>query len=338
MIVFGILAVVGMAHQIGWYRIAGTLANASLLFIICYLATSLLIALVLTLKWKLILHSQNINVPYTKLFTYRMVCYSVSYLTPTAHVGGEPIRAYLLQRENVPLNTAFSTVIIDKSIELMADVVFFFIGALIITGSVAVEGRMKLVLLVVSFLLIGLMAWFIHGILAKKSLFVAIFRFFRLNTIQRFMPIEKNIAKIEKEIERFYRYKKEYFIIIMILILVLWILMFFEYRFILLMLGHKASPLQIFLILTGVGLAYSIPIPAAMGVLELGQLSAAKVLRLSSATGIALAFIIRTRDLLWTAIGLFFLSTYHFDFFRLSKKTQQIDKEFEQGKLFKKRT
>jgi glycosyltransferase 2 family protein len=337
MLLLGFTAIFLIIYSIGWQEITTVLRQASPLFLACYIVTSILIAGVLTFKWKLILKTQGIDVPYHRLFSYRMVGYSVSYLTPTAHVGGEPVRAYLLKREDVPVNTAFSTVIIDKSIELMADILFFFIGALLLINSVAVTGGTKIVLLTLSLILILLMGMFIGGILGKKSMFVTMFRFLRLNSFKKLKPVEKNLAQVEKQIERFYRKEKRMFLIIMLLMALLWVLMFFEYRFVLLMLGQKASPAQIFLILTGVGLAYTVPIPAAMGTLELGQLSAAKVLRLSSATGIALAFIIRARDLVWTAFGLITLMTHHFNFMKLSKQTRQIDKEFEQGELFKRR-
>jgi uncharacterized membrane protein YbhN (UPF0104 family) len=179
---------------------------------------------------------------------------------------------------------------------------------------------------------------FIGGILGKQSMFVLLFRKLRLHQIKRLSHVELNLAKIEKEIETFYRTRTEYFHLIVLLIVLLWGLMFLEYRFALQIVGHDATPLQIFLILTGVGLAYAVPIPAAMGVLELGQLSATKVLNLSGATGIALAFLVRTRDLLWSAIGLCLLPFYRVTFKKLSKTQKEIDRDFEQGDLYKRRT
>jgi glycosyltransferase 2 family protein len=337
-LLLGILAVGLILYHVGLSEILALLRGASITFIACYLITSILIAVMLTLKWGLVLHSQGYHVPHHRLFAYRLVGYSVSYLTPTAHVGGEPIRAYLLKRENVPTDTAFSTVLIDKSIDLMVNVAFFFIGALIVISTVNIENNMKVVLVSIALALIILVSMFVGGVLGKQSMFVAIFRFFRLHKIRRLQPIEKNLAQIEKRLEHFYRTKKDYFMVMVGFIIILWTLMFLEYRFALLIFGHMATPIQVFLILTGVGLAYAVPIPAAMGSLELGQISAAKVLDLSSATGVALAFLVRTRDLIWTLLGLIFLSFYQFNFWRLTKQSGDIDKEFEKGNLFKGRT
>ncbi len=333
----GIITVILITYNVGFSEILSLLARASLLFIVCYLVTSLLIASMLTLKWKVILNAHGVDVPYNRLFMYRLAGYSVSYLTPSAHVGGEPIRAYLLQTEKVPINTAFSSVIIDKAIEIFTDIMFFFFGVLIILNSFTVEPTMKIIILGISLGLILLVGIFIGGILGKQSMFVSIFRFLRLNKIKSLKAAEQNLADIERQIEEFYRQRKDSFLIIFIIMIILWGLMFLEYRFALLMLAEVASPVQIFLILTGVGLAYSIPIPAAVGTLELGQLSAAKVLGLSATTAIGLAFIIRARDLIWTVLGIIFLGINQLSFRKLSRHTKNLDREFQEGKIIRKR-
>jgi uncharacterized membrane protein YbhN (UPF0104 family) len=57
-----------------------------------------------------------------------------------------------------------------------------------------------------------------------------------------------------------------------------------------------------------VGLAYIIPVPAAIGVLEVGQLSAFSLLNLSSSLGIAASIVIRAKDSIITLIGLIIIS------------------------------
>ncbi len=336
-LLFGILVVALITWQLGPKNIVDVFANINYVFFACFLFTSLFIAMGLTWKWQIVLKSQNLHVPFHRLFAYRLVGYSVGYLTPTMHAGSEPVRGFLLKREGIPTDKAFSNVIIDKSIELIIDVLFFFVGALLIFNSVLVDGRMKIFFLVLSFVLMLLIGIFIAGVLSKRSMFMDLFMFFRLHKWKKLKPIEKNLTSVERNIENFYRKKTKYFKGLVLIMILLWILMYFEYRFVLLALGQTASVTQIFLILTGVGLAYSIPVPAAMGTLELGQLSAAKVLKLSGATGVALAFLIRGRDLVWTALGLIFMVFYQFSFKRLAKSTTQVDEDFEKGDLFKKR-
>ncbi|MDD9954145.1 MAG: lysylphosphatidylglycerol synthase transmembrane domain-containing protein [Candidatus Woesearchaeota archaeon] len=330
-ILLGLAAMIYITWKVGFWDIVDALTNANPVFLFFFLLTSVLIAIMLTYKWQLILHAQGHHIPYRRLFAYRMVGYSVSYLTPTTHVGSEPIRAYLLNRDGIPLNDSLSNVIIDKSIELVTHIAFFFIGAMVIANSILVEKTTKYIVLSLSFAMMLLMGLFIAGILSEKQMFVAAFRFFRLHKIKKIAHIEENLQEIEEQIEYFYRHKRMYFRSIIVIILVLWVLMFFEYRFALLMLGHEATVVQIFLILTGVGIAYSIPIPAAMGVLELGQISAAKVLQLSTATGVALAFIIRARDLIWSVLGFVYILYYKFNFRHLAKETKEIRRQLKKG-------
>ena len=325
-----------IAWSVGAADVLRLLAYASWPYIILYLLASVLIATFLTLKWRVVLDAQGAHVPFHRLFAYRLVGYSVNYLTPTMHVGSEPIRAYLLHREGVPTHKAISNVIIDKSVELLTDVTFFAIGALVILNSVAVSETAKTVVLAVSLLLALLMGGFVIGILARGSMFVWIFRTLRLDRITRLRSAERSLRRVERGVEEFYRKRPRHFLALVGLMVLLWGLMWFEYWSLLRFLGHAASPLQILLILTGVGIAYSLPVPAAMGTLELGQISAAKVLKLGSVTGVTLSIIIRTRDLLWTALGLGFMGWYAFRFKALARKTSAIDKDFREGDLLEK--
>jgi len=326
-----------IAWQVGSGNVFRLLSYGIWEYLVLYLLASVLIATFLTLKWSVVLHAQGAHVPFGRLFAYRLVGYSVNYLTPTMHVGSEPIRAYLLKREGIPTHKAVSNVIIDKSVELLTDVLFFVIGALVIVNSVAVSELAKTITLAVSLLLTLIMGGFFIGVLARGSMFVWIFRKLRLNRFKRLRGAERSLRAVERGVEDFYRKRPRHFLALIGLMVVLWGLMWLEYWSLLRFLGHAASPLQILLILTGVGIAYSLPVPAAMGTLELGQISAAKVLKLGSVTGVTLSVIIRTRDLLWTALGLGFMGWYAFRFKKLAKKTREIDTEFTDGDLLEKK-
>lgn len=322
----GLLLVTAVTLHAGLGDVLQVLAGASLAFLGGYLAASLLIALVQTYKWRLVLESQGFSLPYNRLFAYRLVGHSVGYLTPTVHLGSEPVRAFLLRREGIPANDAVSNVIIDKSVELIANVTFFFVGALLLLNA-SVGRDVKIFTLLLSALLVLLMGAFIAGILNKRSMFIGTFRFLRLHRVRRLRQYESDLGQVEKQIEAFYRTKKKHFIALILLIAALWGLMYLEYFFLLRLIGYEANAVQIFLVLTGVGLAYALPIPAAIGTLEIGQVSASRMLNLSAAAGVALAFVIRARDIAWTVVGLAFMAAYQFSFGRLARKNRELDLE-----------
>jgi len=59
-----------------------------------------------------------------------------------------------------------------------------------------------------------------------------------------------------------------------------------------------------------VGFAYIIPVPAALGALEAGQASLFSLVGLGAGVGVVLSLLIRVRDIMWTFIGLSYLSLH----------------------------
>ena len=90
--------------------------------------------------------------------------------------------------------------------------------------------------------------------------------------------------------------------------------MFFEYKLALLLLGYNASFAAIFIFFSFVGLAYIIPVPAALGALEFGQSSASAMLGISKGVGLALSIVIRGRDMIWVFLGLSYLALHKVKF------------------------
>ena len=96
--------------------------------------------------------------------------------------------------------------------------------------------------------------------------------------------------------------------------------MFFEYKFATMLLGLDIGAVEIFFIVTFIGLAILFPIPMAVGVLEAGQVSAFALIRLNASAGVALAFLVRMKDIIWALIGLVLLATYGFHVGKVVRK------------------
>ncbi len=160
----------------------------------------------------------------------------------------------------------------------------------------------------------------LYNILKGRQVFLYLFRLLGLSKIGFLKKFEETLIRIEEDIARFYSEKKKAFFNSMVAMAILWMLMYFEYHSALLIMGEAVSVTSIFLFLTGVGIAYMMPVPAALGVLELSQISATAILGVSSAVGVALSFLIRARDLLITVLGMTLLSVFRKDFFFGGKK------------------
>ena len=269
----------------------------------------------LTLKWNIILKSQGYKIPFSKLFVYKLAGFGVSYVTPVAHMGGEPVRAYLLSHNhNIEFKKSLSSVVIDKSLDLSLDGFFACITIIIILFNFTVSKRTAALMIFSFFAMMGAMYAFYHLTITERGFFTTCFRLLRLNKWKLTKKYEKEIKGMESHLIHFFKYNEKGFRNASLAFLLTWILMFFEYKLALLLLGYNASFAAIFIVFSLVGLAYIIPVPAALGALEFGQSSASALLRVSSGIGLALSIVIRGRDMIWVFLGLSYLALHKIKF------------------------
>ncbi len=321
-IIGGLVLTVALVWGIGVQEVLATFLNAKWYLIIGYLLVSIAIAIGVTYKWGIALDAYGVKLPFSTLFIFRLIGFAVGYVTPMAHVGGEPVRALLVGKQGIPYKVSFSAVIVDKMLELMFNIAIFFIGALIIANAADFPLVARATIFVLSLILVVAASIFTYNVFKKKKVFVPILKFLRFHKRKNWKSLSKSVNEVELLIEHFYANRKRHFHRSLLVNAILWALMFMEYKFALLILGYDANIFGIFLFLTGVGIAYSIPIPAALGVLELGQISAGALLGIKAAVGVALAFLIRIRDILWTIVGLILLAIFHLNIFNLYKKSR----------------
>lgn len=327
----GIILLIIAAQIIGISFILEKILTSNTLAIICFVLVSILLAIVLTYRWKIIVRTHNYNIPFLSLFIYRLIGFAVSYLMPTMHVGGEPLRGYLLKKNNVPLPKAFSSVFIDKTLEFTVSITLFFLGAILFVFLVKLNYVIRIILIIISLILFLFFIYLIRSFVKEKKIISTILKKTGLIRIKLIKKYEQGLYEMEVCIENFYKNEKSCFRKSVLLTIISWVLMFLEYKFALLIIGVDANIFQIFFVVTGVGIAYSVPIPAAIGILELGQISVAKVLRLSHKLGLALSFLIRARDLLWTIVGLLLLQAEDLNIINITKESKKKEKEWERG-------
>ncbi len=271
------------------------------LWLLAYLFISICIDLTLAIRWRLISKEYGYNISLFKILLYRLAGHGISYLTPSAKLGGEPVRAALLARHgsDKEFQKSLTTVGIDKTFELAFSGVFFFIGSLIVglaTPHISLGARITLLCLGLFFL--TLTSLFYLRTFNGKPFFSLIFK------ISKLSKIKLVVEQFESVIADFYKHHRKVFWKTFWINSLSWVLMFLEYKTALLALGFNANFGLIFLVFSMVGLAYLFPIPLAIGSLEAGQLSLSKISNLPTTSGLALAFLTRARDLLVAIIGL----------------------------------
>ncbi len=259
-----------------------------------------------TLGWRAALgpDSQR-RVRWTELFQVRLAGEALNYVTPTAWVGGEPVKAYLLsKRYGVPMTDGMASVVIAKTTFTLSMLVFILTGLL--------------VTIVTQPLPITIWRW-VWMILPVLSLLVALFilvQFVRpfgrgAGAMGRWAPswlrtIPEKIHEWDQALVTFYRRSPRQLTASLMFHLVGWLAGVVEVYLILRFLQIPVSVATAWsiealwlLLKTGVFL-----IPGSLGASEAIVSVVCAGLGLSTAAGLALGLVRRARELLWVGLGL----------------------------------
>jgi uncharacterized membrane protein YbhN (UPF0104 family) len=84
----------------------------------------------------------------------------------------------------------------------------------------------------------------------------------------------------------------------------IWVLMVFEFRLMLQLLGVNLNLIQLLTALTAARIAFLLPLPAGLGSLEAGQILAMGLIGVNPILGLSLSLFIRVRDVVFGGLGL----------------------------------
>ena len=306
--VIGIVLFIGVIGGIGWDTITKIFHSFSTKYILLFLATSIVILLGKTYKWQVILRAHGERIGFFRLVLCKLSGIAISFITPIAMMGGGFAMGYLLTKEKVKSHKAISSVVLDKSFELIMSLLFTVFGVIIILTSSAISGNIILLLSIMPLIFFVVIFFFYDRIKKKKGIFTSLFKALKIDKIGWFKKYNKVLKKSEKNVVLFLMKNKKESVKALIITAITWCLMLLEYKFALLAIGLDVNWAVVFATIAVVGLTYSVPIPAALGVLEGGQASLFGAIGLGAGAGVALSFVVRIRDILWTLIGLIYLA------------------------------
>lgn len=251
------------------------------------------------------------KVTLARLYLVRLAGESINSLTPTASLGGEPVKAAILRRWDVPGAQGMASVVIDKTMLAFSQIPFLFIGLLLL-GSLLDDNT---VLWWVIGVTAPLAVLFILGIVTwqKQGLFTPILHLFRWLGIGT-SSWEDRIDRVDSNIRQFYRERPDGFVKSAAAHFIAWLLGVNETMLLLWLIGAEVSWTQAIVIeslsVLAKGLGQVIGIPGGVGVQEGGGVVIFRILGLPEATGMALILLKRVRELFFTAIGLCLLSYF----------------------------
>lgn len=313
LLTLGCLTLTLLVWHIGPEKIYVAAARVGPGAVLIILIPSLLMYVFEAYGWKLTLGSAANGIPFWKIFAIRTAGEVVNMTTPTAYVGGEPLKAYLLQRHHIPMVEGLASVVIAKTIMTLAQVLFILVGIALAFWMLGAEGSPGQIaaagLLSVALLLFGVAAFIF---VQKRGLFMWI-----LQTLRGFgLRIaflenrEEKLRSLDEIILTFYTRDRSSFYAVTALYLLGWLTEAVEVYVIILYLGGPASLLSAISIgaLSVFIKGGTFFIPGSLGAQDGGNLLLLKAFGYSDVTGITFALLRRFRELVWIGIGLLCLA------------------------------
>jgi len=281
--------------------------------IVLLLLVNGLILILLNGRWWIILRGHGRSISFLSLLGYRLATFGVSYFTPGPHFGGEPLQVYLVEKEQqVPRSTAIAAMSLDKSLELLVNFTFLLGGVLIIIQQRTLGGMVKEEAAILATVLLLFPAGYLLAIWANHSPISWLMDtgqrlpFWSRKPVwrTRFQQAQKTVHASEKETTLFCRRAPLALTLALLASISGWMLMIGEFWLMISFLGTPLSLVQLVTAMTAARIAILLLLPGSIGALEASQAFAFGTMGLNPAIGISASLLIRMRDVLLGATGL----------------------------------
>ena len=314
LLALGVLTLGLLVWHIGPDRIYDAAARFGPGALLVMLIPSFLMYIFEAYGWRLTLGPAANEIGFLKILAIRTAGEVVNMTTPTAYVGGEPLKAYLLQRYHIPMVEGLASVVIAKTIMTLAQVVFIVVGIALTFWMLGAPGSSSQIaaagLLTTALLFFGV-AIFIS--VQKRGLFMLILQTLRrLGLHIAFLEgREERLRSLDETILSFYTQHRSAFYASTGLYLLGWLSEAVEVYVIIFYLGEPANILSAISIgaLSVFIKGGTFFIPGSLGAQDGGNLLLLKAFGYSDVTGITFALLRRFRELVWIGIGLLCLGS-----------------------------
>ena len=258
-----------------------------------------------TLGWRFAFRTDR--VPFRALFSARLAGEAFNLTTPTASVGGEAVKAWLI-RHHVPMDDALSSVIVAKTTITVAQGLLLVVGlpcAWMLLPRDSPLLNVMLWLLVVEVLAVGgFILVQVGGMLGRGG-----------RALSRFAFLERlagGLGRLDDSLAVFYRREPIRLALSTLFHFLGWIGSALEIWVVLQLLGIEISFTAALLIeafSTAVRFA-TFMVPASIGALEGGHVAIFTALGLGGTTGMSFSIVRRIREAAWVGVGFLALAAY----------------------------
>jgi uncharacterized protein (TIRG00374 family) len=243
------------------------------------------------------------------LILIRLAGESVNTLTPTAYLGGEPVKAMLLVKRGITTASSTVSVVVAKTALTVGQIVFVLLGIMLTLErfDIVRDGDVLFVVLCLggAAVVALLVRW------QQRGLFVKLVRFGERIGLHgaRFQRFASVAPEIDRELGGYYRTRGRDFSITTALHFLGWLLGTVEVKVFADLLQYPISWRDAFIIesISQPLTLGSALIPGALGVREAGGVAIFGLLGLDEAAGLAVWLLRRVREAVFSGIGLLYL-------------------------------
>jgi glycosyltransferase 2 family protein len=288
-------------------QILGVLGKLGLAQIVTLVLINLGILLLMAVRWGLLLRYLGWNVSLLALLRYRLAGFGISYFTPGPQFGGEPVQVHLLHKgQQMPVTDAVSSVFMDRLVDLLANFTLLAIGVAVVMFSGVLNGSAWSA---ASLAPAGLVFFPLGHLLAlgngqRPFTWVLERLAQRANPTSLIGRVYQIVAQSEKQLSVLCKERPGVIAGLLVMSALIWLVMLFEFWLTLWFLGIAANPVETISAITAARVAILAPLPGGLGALEVSQSLSGRLLGWGASTGIALALVIRGRDVFLALLGL----------------------------------
>ena len=262
-----ILAV--MLYFVGIDKVIDALRIARLEYIGIAIAMQVFTYYLYTLRWKILNGVADIDVGIKKLLPMVLVGLAVNNITPSGRGGGEPVRAYILSREeNYPMEETFATVVADRALDTFPFVILAVITIIGVSLYFELDSWLLVVMIVAVIAIVALLAVIIYmsinpkfGLRVDGWVIGLIRRFYKKNSEKLEEKIHNVIADFQATMRNLI-YNKKVLYYALPLSFIIWIFEILRVYFVFLAFGANVSPViigEVFIVASLVGMIPLLP-------------------------------------------------------------------------------
>lgn len=269
-----------------------------------------------TVRWRHLLKFTGHTLPFLKSFGYYLTGFGISFITPIAQLGGRPAKAFLVSRtKDIPLRDSMVSVLLEIFLEFSVEILFIAIALPFLFFRFTFSESME-VSLGASFLLLTLIIIYLYRELRQGRKVISRFMtFLKIGKYFKNTANSKALTEGENIFVSYFRRRNSGGLAGIILSVGVFAGGMLEIAALFWLLDLPLSLPNVFIAKIFTNIAYLVPVPGALGVLEWLQAAYfSTILGLSSGVGVAFGILMKARDIFYTVIGLtvlLYIITHH---------------------------